>query len=59
MTWNHIYLLSRGRFISFVILFCELIYDVLNDSIAELFMTEQYSTMYIELFIDWWTQVGS
>lgn len=59
MTWNHIYLLSRGRFISFVILFCELIYDVLNDSIAELSMTEQYSTMYIELFIDWWTQVGS
>lgn len=59
MTWNHIYLLFRGRFISFVILFCELIYDVLNDSIAELFMTEQYSTMYIELFIDWWTQVGS
>lgn len=59
MTWNHIYLLFRGRFISFVILFCELIYGVLNDSIVELSVTEQYSTMYIEQFIDWWTQVGS
>lgn len=55
MTWNHIYLLFRGRFISFVILFCELIYGVLNDSIVELSVTEQYSKMYIELFIDRWT----
>lgn len=53
------YLLFRGRFISFVILFCELIHGVLNESIVELSVTEQNSTIHIDLFIDWWTQVGS